>query len=175
MNAVRTERHRAANGRTVVHESNLGPVTLSASSRGLTRVRFGRRAADLPAPRDGVAAEVLAQAVTELDEYLLERRTRFEVPVDLSPVEPPHRQVLDALCRVEYGSTRSYADLARAAGLIEDGPRRAGAACARNPVLVFVPCHRIVAADGALTGYAGGLSIKKALLALESGQFTLDA
>jgi methylated-DNA-[protein]-cysteine S-methyltransferase len=175
MTAVRTGPHRSTNGRTVVHETSLGPVTLSASPRGLTRVRFGRRAADLPAPRDGLAAQVLARAVAELDEYLLGRRTRFEVPVDLSRVEPPHRGVLDALCRVEYGSTCSYADLARAAGLTEDGPRRAGAACARNAVLVFVPCHRIIATDGALTGYAGGLSTKRALLALESGQFTLDA
>jgi methylated-DNA-[protein]-cysteine S-methyltransferase len=159
---------------TVVHETTLGPVTLSASPRGLTRVRFGRRA-EPPVAQDAEAARVLAQAVAELDEYLLGCRTRFEVPVDLSRVEPPHRRVLDALCRVGYGTTRSYADLARAAGLTDDGPRRAGAACARNPVLVFVPCHRIVATSGALTGYAGGLSIKRALLALEVGQFTLDA
>jgi methylated-DNA-[protein]-cysteine S-methyltransferase len=160
---------------TVVHDTALGPVTLSASTRGLTRVRFGRRADAGPAPRDRTPQrQVLEQAVAELDEYLLGRRTSFTVPVDLSRVEPPHRRVLDALCQVGYGSTRSYAELARAAGLTEDGPRRAGAACARNPVLVFVPCHRIVATDGALTGYAGGLPIKKALLALERGQFALD-
>ena len=168
MTAVQTTTNRL----TIVHETSLGPITLSASDRGLTRVRFGRRA-DVSAAPD--ASQILAQAVAQLDEYLLGRRTRFEVPVDLSRVEPSHRRVLDALCQVEYGTTRSYAELARAAGLTEDGPRRAGAACARNPVLVFVPCHRIVASNGALTGYAGGVSIKKALLALEIGQFALDA
>jgi methylated-DNA-[protein]-cysteine S-methyltransferase len=175
MTAMRTEPLRGTSRLTVVHETTLGPVTLSASRWGLTRVRFGRRAGDRPAPQDGSAEQqVLEQAVVELDEYLLGRRTRFDVPVDLSRVEPPHRAVLDALRDVEYGATRSYAALARAAGLTEDGPRRAGAACARNPVLVVVPCHRIVASNGALTGYAGGLSIKKGLLALERGQFALD-
>jgi methylated-DNA-[protein]-cysteine S-methyltransferase len=74
---------------------------------------------------------------------------------------------------VGHGTTTSYAELARAAGLVDDGPRRAGAACARNPVLVVVPCHRVVATSGALTGYAGGLAVKRALLALESGQLAL--
>ncbi|OLL79463.1 Methylated-DNA--protein-cysteine methyltransferase [Pseudonocardia sp. Ae168_Ps1] len=96
-------------------------------------------------------------------------------PVDLSRVEPEHRRVLGELCAIGYGSTRSYGQLARAAELTDDGPRRAGAACARNPVLVVVPCHRIVSATGALTGYSGGLPVKKALLALERGQLALDA
>ncbi|MEQ3553900.1 methylated-DNA--[protein]-cysteine S-methyltransferase [Pseudonocardia nematodicida] len=163
---------------TVVHDTTLGPVTLSASPSGLTRLRFGRstRAAQSPSPEPGSAEDaVLTQAVAELDEYLDGRRTTFEVPVDLSTVDPEQRRVLDELGRIGYGRTRSYGEVARAAGLAEDGPRRAGGACARNPVGVVVPCHRVVAADGALTGYAGGLAIKKALLALESGQLTLDA
>jgi methylated-DNA-[protein]-cysteine S-methyltransferase len=160
---------------TVVHETSLGPVTLSASPSGVTRLRFGRATRGTYPDAGSPEADLIAQAVTELDEYLLGRRTSFEVPVDLSAVEPSHRGVLDELCTIGHGQTRSYTQLARGAGLTEDGPRRAGAACARNPVLVIVPCHRIVAANGALTGYAGGLPIKKALLALERGQFTLDA
>ena len=152
---------------TLVHETPLGPVTLSASDRGLTRLRFGRRGVD------GGSSPLLEQAVAELDEYLCGERTRFDVPVDLSPVEPSHRRVLDVLTEVRHGTTISYAELARAAGLVDDGPRRAGVACARNPVLVVVPCHRVVASSGALTGYAGGLAVKKALLALESGQLAL--
>ena len=166
---------RSTDRPTVVHDTPLGPMTLSASPWGLTRVRFGRpaTAARMPAPSAGSPEQqLLDQAVTELDEYLLGRRTGFEVPVDLSGVEQPHRSVLDALCRIDYGHTASYADLARTAGLSIDGPRRAGAACARNPVLLFVPCHRIVATNGALTGYAGGLPVKKALLALEQSGWT---
>jgi methylated-DNA-[protein]-cysteine S-methyltransferase len=160
---------------TVVRETSLGPVSLSASSRGVTRLRFGRATRGIAPETGSPEAALLAQAVTELDEYLLGRRTSFEVPVDLSAVEPQHRGVLDELRTIGHGQTRSYAQLARAAGLTEDGPRRAGAACARNPVLVIVPCHRIVATSGALTGYAGGLPIKRALLALERGRFSLDA
>lgn len=163
---------------TLVHDTTLGPVTLSASPWGLTRLRFGRPAgaAQDPTPEPGSPEHaVLEQAVAELGEYLLGDRTTFEVPVDLSRVEPEHRRVLDELCAIGYGSTRSYGQLARAAELTDDGPRRAGAACARNPVLVVVPCHRIVSATGALTGYSGGLPVKKALLALERGQLALDA
>ncbi|BBG02606.1 MULTISPECIES: methylated-DNA--[protein]-cysteine S-methyltransferase [Pseudonocardia] len=163
---------------TVVQHTTLGPITLSASPQGLTRLRLGRTAPAAHDPRPepaGAEHALLEQAVAELGEYLLGRRTTFTVPVDLSGVEPEHRRVLDELCAIGYGHTRSYGELARAAGLTEDGPRRAGAACARNPVLLVIPCHRIVSAGGALTGYAGGLPVKKALLALERGQFPLDA
>lgn len=162
---------------TLVHDTTLGPVTLSASPQGLTRLRFGHPSdpARTSAPVAGSPEQrLLDRAVEELDEYLLGLRTDLEVPVDLSGVGPPHRAVLDALRQVGYGRTAAYAELARTAGLVTDGPRRAGAACARNPVLVVVPCHRIVASGGALTGYAGGLPIKRALLALERGQFSLD-
>ena len=178
MTAAVTTDIRPTGRPTVVHDTSLGPVTLSASPWGLTRVRFGRptTAARAPLPSAGTPErQLLDHAVTELDEYLLGHRTGFEVPIDLSGVEPPHRGVLDALCQIDHGRTASYAELARTAGLTTDGPRRAGAACARNPVLLFVPCHRIVATSGALTGYAAGLPIKKALLALERGQFALDA
>ena len=167
-----------ATRRTVVRDTSLGPITLSASPQGLTRLRLGRPAAAAHDQRPGPGSAehaLLEQAAAELGEYLTGLRSTFEVPVDLSGVEPEHRRVLDELCTTGYGRTRSYGELARAAGLTEDGPRRAGAACARNPVLVVVPCHRIVSATGALTGYAGGLPVKRALLALERGQFPLDA
>lgn len=171
-------RARSAHRPTVVHETMLGPVTLSASPTGLTRMRFGRsgNTGRCPTPVDGSAEQpLLEQAVAEIDDYLKGRRTGFEVPIDLSGVEPARRRVLEVLSRVGFGSTCSYTELARAAGLTEDGPRRVGAACAANPVLLFVPCHRVVAANGALTGYSGGVPIKKALLALEAGQYALMA
>jgi methylated-DNA-[protein]-cysteine S-methyltransferase len=168
---------RSADRPTVIHDTALGPITLSASRWGLTRARFGRpAAAGRTAAHPGTPErDLLDQAVAEVEEYLAGRRTSFAVPIDLTSVATDHRRVLDVVCQVGYGETRSYAELARGAGLTEDGPRRAGAACARNPVLLFVPCHRIVATNGNLTGYAGGLSIKTALLALERGQFALPA
>jgi methylated-DNA-[protein]-cysteine S-methyltransferase len=90
------------------------------------------------------------------------------VPVDLR-VPPPDRRVLGTLQRdVAYGRTTSYGDLARAAGLPVSAARAVGRALGANPVLVIVPCHRVVGSSGALTGYAAGLPVKRALLDLES-------
>jgi methylated-DNA-[protein]-cysteine S-methyltransferase len=89
----------------------------------------------------------------------------FELPLDLQGT-PFQRAVWEALLRIPPGHTRSYADIATAAGA-PAAARAAGAAVGRNPVSVIVPCHRVVGRDGSLTGYAGGLERKRALLALE--------
>lgn len=74
------------------------------------------------------------------------------------------RRVWQALCRIPYGETRSYGQLARA---LDSSPRAVGAAVSRNPLLILVPCHRCLGADGSLTGFAAGLDAKRQLLALE--------
>lgn len=115
--------------------------------------------------RDPDAAP-LRQAKRELAEYFDGRRTAFEVP--LAPEGTPfQRAVWKAIAGVRFGATLSYAELARRAGRAGSA-RAAGAATGRNPIGVIVPCHRIVGADGSLTGYAGGLGRKRALLALEA-------
>jgi methylated-DNA-[protein]-cysteine S-methyltransferase len=91
------------------------------------------------------------------------------VPIDLHRLDPERRAVLEALAHgVEHGETTTYGALAGAVGLTEDGPRRVGVAMARNPVPILVACHRVIGANGKLTGYAGGLEVKRALLDLES-------
>lgn len=90
------------------------------------------------------------------------------MPVDLSRIDEPHRRILDALAELPYGQTTTYGALAARLGLVEDGPRQVGAAMARNPVLIIVPCHRVLGAGNTLNGYAGGLAVKQALLDLES-------
>ncbi|MCR4935379.1 MAG: methylated-DNA--[protein]-cysteine S-methyltransferase, partial [Oscillospiraceae bacterium] len=77
------------------------------------------------------------------------------------------RSVWAALRRIPYGATVSYGSLARELGT---SPRAVGAAAGRNPILIFIPCHRLVGADGSLTGYAGGLAVKEALLRLEGSR-----
>jgi len=111
---------------------------------------------------------VLRQAQQELAEYFAGTRTRFDVQLAAQGT-PFQIQVWAAIAAVPYGRTATYGDIARYAGRPES-VRAAGAATGRNPLSVIVPCHRIVGADGALTGYAGGLERKRALLGLETGR-----
>jgi methylated-DNA-[protein]-cysteine S-methyltransferase len=154
---------------TAIHDTPLGPLTLAASDVGITKVSFRGR----HSPHTGEGQHWIDQARRELDEYFAGTRTRFTVPVDLRRVEPEHRAVLDALDSVDYGETTTYGAIAAALGMVDDGPRRVGVALARNPVLIMVPCHRVVGATGNLTGYAGGLDAKRRLLDLESGKLAL--
>jgi len=108
---------------------------------------------------------VLRQAKRELSEYFAGKRTRFSVALDPQGT-PFQRSVWRQIAKVGFGRTLSYGELARRAGH-PGSARAAGAATGRNPIGVIVPCHRIMGADGSLTGYAGGLARKRALLALE--------
>lgn len=145
-----------------------GRMLLVADDKALTAVCFvGQKYAPRVAAdwkRDGAHA-LLRQAKRELAEYFAGRRTRFSVK--LAPHGTPfQRSVWKAIAGVGFGKTIAYAELARRAGR-PGSARAAGAATGRNPIGVIVPCHRIVGSNGSLTGYAGGLAKKRALLALE--------
>jgi methylated-DNA-[protein]-cysteine S-methyltransferase len=146
----------------------LGPLVLATDGDALTGAWFdGQRyqppmdsgwqqRADLP---------ILRRSVAELAEYFAGRRTRFDLP--LAPSGTPFQRVVwEAIASVPYGETIAYNALAARVGRPEC-IRAAGAATGRNPLSIVIPCHRIVGADGTLTGYAGGLDRKRALLALE--------
>jgi methylated-DNA-[protein]-cysteine S-methyltransferase len=125
----------------------------------LDRVRSGRRDdADL----------LLRQAVTQLEEYFAGARRTFDVRVDPHG-SPFQRQVWEQLCLIPYGATISYGDIARRLGLAAGASRAVGLANGANPISIVVPCHRVIGADGSLTGYGGGLDRKRILLDLESG------
>jgi methylated-DNA-[protein]-cysteine S-methyltransferase len=145
----------------------VGPLTLAASAVGLTRVTFRtlRRSSAPPSP---AALTWLELARHELDAYFAGTLRTFTVPVDMGQVDSANRSVLRALSAVAYGDTTTYGALAATVGLIDDGPRQVGVAMARNPVLIVVPCHRVVGAGGKLTGYAGGVAAKRWLLDLEA-------
>ena len=108
---------------------------------------------------------LLHEAATQLAEYFAGKRRRFDLPLDLHGTEF-QRRVWHALLRIEPGRTASYGDVARAIGSPR-AVRAVGAAVGRNPVGVIVPCHRVLGSDGSLTGYAGGLHRKRALLQIE--------
>ena len=148
--------------------SPIGPLTLEEENGVLTALRFNP---DLP--RDAVpfalpSTALLRQAAAELQEYFAGKRREFTVP--LAPKGTPFQQkVWAALQTIPCGETRSYKDIAIVVGN-EKACRAVGMANNRNPLPIFIPCHRVVGSSGKLVGYAGGLDIKTFLLDLEKSE-----
>jgi methylated-DNA-[protein]-cysteine S-methyltransferase len=149
--------------------SPVGALKLIVSDAGLSavlwenddpkRVRVGGLTAAPEHP-------ILAQAERELRAYFAGERASFSVPLDAAGTEF-QKKAWAALLTIPYGETRSYGELARQIGNPK-ASRAVGAANGRNPISIIVPCHRAIASDGALTGFAGGLEAKRYLLSLET-------
>jgi methylated-DNA-[protein]-cysteine S-methyltransferase len=118
-------------------------------------------------PGWGEAAEPFADAIEQLGEYFAGERHEFELELDPQGTDF-ERAVWAQLLEIPYGETTSYGAVARAIGR-PDRARAVGAANGRNPLPIVIPCHRVIGADGSLTGYGGGLDLKRRLLELESG------
>ena len=155
---------------TTVLPTPIGPLTLVASDRGLRALLWSDEGADrVPgsAVDDGLpatpAAEAfLQQAIDELEQYFEGTRREFDVPLD--PVGTPFQLAAWAALRtIPYGETVSYGEQAERLGDRRKA-RAVGAANGRNPISIIVPCHRVVGADGSLTGFGGGLDVKAWLL-----------
>jgi methylated-DNA-[protein]-cysteine S-methyltransferase len=139
--------------------SPAGPIVLEGDDRRLTRIGFG----DAVAP-EGDAASI-ARAAIQLEQYFAGSRTEFDLELD--PIGTPfERRVWQELRAIPSGDTTSYAEIARRIGH-PSACRAVGRANGRNPIAVVVPCHRVIGSDGSLTGYAGGIEMKRALLDLE--------
>jgi O-6-methylguanine DNA methyltransferase len=164
---------------STVFTSPVGPLFLAGSDRGLVALEFDQRLPGQqtlrPNPRD-LRAESdklrFEQSVTrmerylaQLEEYFAGKRREFTFPLDLRGTEF-QLACWRALLQIPYGETRTYADIARAVGRPQ-GFRAVGMANNRNPIAIVVPCHRVIASDGTLCGYGGGLDIKRTLLQLE--------
>jgi len=151
-----------------IYASPQGRMLLVADDAGLAGVYFEKQKHFPERSKDwrhDPRNALLVQAKRELDEYFAGKRRHFDVA--LSPDGTAfQKSVWKAISSIGFGETISYGELARRAG-VPGSARAAGAATGRNPIGIIVPCHRVVGADGSLTGYAGGLNRKKALLALE--------
>ena len=149
-------------------ESPLGTLLLTADDGALTGVHFPGRKHGRPPQPDWQRADddpLLASARSQLAEYFDGRRSSFDLP--LAPRGTPFQEaVWRALLAVPYGATSTYGAVAGAIRRPK-AVRAVGAAIGANPIAIVVPCHRIIGADGSLTGYAGGLDRKARLLALE--------
>lgn len=150
--------------------SPLGDVLLAATTQGLAGVWFVHRQEHLPdssAWATDHAHPTLMTAATQLREYFDGQRQSFEIQMQPAWGTPFQRAVWLALQRIPYGHTRTYGDIARDIGKPK-AVRAVGAAVGKNPHSILVPCHRVLGANGSLTGFAGGLDRKKHLLALEA-------
>ncbi len=150
------------------YSSPLGAMTLAATDAALVGVWFSDQAhlPDLSACVLGPDQPLLLRAAAQLNEYFAGQRNTFELPLDLSIGTPFQQAVWQVLLSIPFGSTCSYGFVSRQMGKPK-AVRAVGAAIGRNPISIIAPCHRVIGASGSLTGYAGGLARKTALLQLE--------
>lgn len=156
-----------------VVDSPIGPLLVAVTDRGLARIFFDpdpeqhlERLARAFGPRVLRSAATVDTTRRQLDEYFAGSRSSFALDVDLRGAAPFARQVLDELAHVPYGQTTTYGTLAAKVGAPR-AARAVGTVMNRNPIPIVLPCHRVVGANGSLTGYGGGLDVKERLLRLE--------
>lgn len=144
-------------------ETSIGPITICSDGAAITHLHFGLLSQ--PDLTGLTGDDLTREAFLQLEEYLNGRRTAFTLP--LRPAGTAFQQrVWKTLEEIPYGSTRTYAQIAAQSGNPK-ACRAVGMANHQNPIAIFIPCHRVIGAGGALTGYAGGLDLKKKLLELE--------
>jgi O-6-methylguanine DNA methyltransferase len=157
---------------TAGYDSPVGHLDLAMSERGLVTVAFHGR---WTAPHGSKNVRWIEEpdrfrdVNRQLDEYFAGKRREFDLPLDLRGPEF-HKRCWQALLRIPYGQAWSYAKLAREVGS-PNASRAVGQANHHNPVAIIVPCHRVIASDGTLAGFGGGLPAKEFLLNLESARF----
>jgi methylated-DNA-[protein]-cysteine S-methyltransferase len=141
--------------------SPVGDLVLEATSEGLTHVLFNATAST-----SSTNAHI-EKAIEQLEEYFEGKRTTFDL--QLAPQGTPFQlAVWNQLQRIPYGATRSYAEIANAIQR-PTATRAVGAANGANPIPIIIPCHRVIGSNGTLTGFGGGIAMKRQLLELESG------
>jgi methylated-DNA-[protein]-cysteine S-methyltransferase len=152
--------------------SKVGPLYLVASKKGLRAVSLRKQDAPMARSLRGAAPElrVLSRAAGQLAEYLAGKRKKFDLPFDVNGTSF-QKHVWKELSRIPYGRTCSYRDVA---ARIKNAKamRAVGSANGKNPLCIVVPCHRVIAADGSIGGYSGGLPVKRKLLELERNRLS---
>ena len=153
----------------VIH-TKLGAFRVQFSSRGLARLEFCRVAASAPRSKQYRVVSLPYNLKRQLQRYAAGKPVRWKLPIDLSSGTSFQQKVWRVLATIPHGETRSYGWVAKKVG--KPGASRAvGAACGANPVPVIVPCHRVIAGDGSIGGFGGGLPMKRRLLQSEGLEF----
>ena len=147
----------------VYFDSPLGPVLIQGSKRGVSRIKFVTKMGE----SDPIPSDEVIECLIQLKEYFAGEREEFDLRLDYGKASAFYQEVWRLVRSIPHGHTRTYSDIANTI----DRPhasRAVGQANGHNPFMIVVPCHRVIGKDGALTGYAHGLSKKEALLALEN-------
>ncbi|MGB2592696.1 MAG: methylated-DNA--[protein]-cysteine S-methyltransferase [Candidatus Acidiferrum sp.] len=152
-------------------KSPVGPLLLAGDEKGLRLVYFSTGRKPKSPERDWTESKApFKEVIRQLDAYFEGKRKEFDLPLVMEGTEF-QLQVWRHLQKIPYGETVSYGQLARRIGSPE-AARAVGLANGSNPIPIIVPCHRVIGSNGDLTGFGGGLPVKKKLLALESGQLS---
>lgn len=149
---------------TVVFDSPIGKLWLSAENGRLVSLSFNEKTADKE-----ISEPVLNEAVKQLSEYFVGSRRTFSLPLEPRGTEF-QRAVWNELLKIPFGETKTYGEIAAAMGKPK-ASRAVGMGCNRNPIAIIIPCHRVVGKNGSLTGFAGGLDVKGKLLEHEGMKF----
>ena len=141
------------------YQTDIGKIFIAEENEQITNISFKELNCDIK------ETSLIKQTYKELKEYINRKRKTFDIP--LSPAGTPFQmKVWQELQKIPYGETRTYKDIAKAIGN-EKACRAVGMANNKNPIAIIIPCHRVIGTNGDLTGYAGGLGIKKKLLNIE--------
>lgn len=143
------------------YQTKIGPITIHESNNKITKILINEK--------NSVNTEesnLTKQTIKEINEYLDHKRTDFTIPLD--PQGTDHQiKVWNELKKIPYSETRTYKELATSLGN-PNASRAIGSACGKNPIMIIVPCHRVIGTNGKLTGYAGGIVVKEKLIDLET-------
>ena len=151
-----------------ITESPIGPILLAGNEKGLKRLIFLKGKKRIEIPSDWIEnKEYFREAARQLEDYFSGKLESFDLELALEGTDF-QKSVWKALCEIPYGETRTYKEIAVSIGKPK-AYRAVGLANNRNPIAIIIPCHRVIGADGKLTGYASGLDIKEFLLRLEDG------
>ena len=150
------------------YQSFVGILEIKFDGRAITEVFILK---NKPAKMQTSVNPLIVEACAQFDEYFAGRRRKFDLPLSLEGGTPFQRTVWKQLQEIPYGRTISYSQLAQTVGNPK-ACRAVGSANGKNPISIIIPCHRVIAANGSLGGYASGLEIKKQLLDLEKTLFT---
>ena len=148
------------------YNSPIGDIRIIDNGKAITSILFLLNYPYPPSDAQKKETPLISKTFQQLSEYFAGKRTAFDVPLDAQGTDFQKR-VWDALCTIPYGETRSYKQIA-AMAQCPKGARATGMANNRNPICIIIPCHRVIGADGSLTGYAAGLPVKQKLLEIES-------
>lgn len=150
-----------------IYNSPIGELFIEEKDGYITRI--SKDCPGIAHKEDLKMTPVIKYAVDQLEEYFAGQRKEFTVPIKPEGTDYM-KSIWNVLIKIPYGTTLSYGQVAELAGN-KKGARSAGMACGRNPILILIPCHRVIGADGSLTGFACGLDTKVALLKLEKASF----